>query len=768
MCVRELGRMIFERLCGLPSAMARRRALAIALLRCPPPPPFLPPPPLFVPKASFATDFLSLDDLPPPRMPLPRPRSSLSAKRRLAQREPMDELADFHGLENSTFQETLDRLDRLDKIGIRAHPATYAALLQSAGNRDTLKDGKLVHDHIVVNKFDNDIALSGLIIQMYRRCKSVEGAREWFDKIEKRNLYMWNCMLGTYAQYSRSQEALDLFEKMQQEKVVSDKDTYLAVLAVIAGEALLPQGRRLHAYINRSPYKGDITVGTAIVRMYGRCANLKDARKMFHILLDRNVGAWNALIQSYARNQHYQEALQFVNLMLNQDEFPDKVTIATAFSVCANLTALAEAKQILARIMPQQGGLEADKIVLVSLVDVFGKCGELEEAHKIFSKLAKPDVIAWNTLMKAHVQHGRGKEALELFEKMKQAEIKPNRVSFICGLCACASQAGLAEGKDMQSQISDGGFESDVAVVATLINMYGKCGSLQDAREVFDKFTERNVILWNAMIAAYAENGHGEEALKLFDQLQKEGLTPDKNTYMSILTSCARQSPELASEMFGKMPDKNVAAWNTMIGVYVKHGHSKQATQLFDQMQREGLTADKDTFINVLSACASPSAPSEGKGIHICISRSNLETDILIANALVNMYGKCGCLDDAKKAFNKISTPTAMLWASLIAAHAQNGQKEEAQNLFKKEQAEGVFAADATYDSVLSSSSGPGLADQDQHRSGAENYSRIVDLLGKAEGLEEFENLIYNVPFIPPNVTYSQLLAENNPSYSYY
>lgn len=622
--------MVFQVCYRLPPAMARRRTLALLFSHgCSPsvPSPSLPPPSPTPPqRAPLSTDFLNLDDLPPPRMPLPRPRSFLSSKRqslsrRQAARELPDELADFHGLENSTFQDVLDRLDRLDKIGIRAHPATYAALLQSAGNRDSLKDGKLVHDHIVVNNFAKDMALSGLIIQMYRRCKSVEGAREWFDKIEKKNIYMWQCMLETYAQYGRINEALELFYQIHRQERLLEKEPYLAAISVITGQEFLHEARRLHSYIYRSPYKLDVTVGTAVVSMYGRCGDLKNARKMFLFLTDRPVEAWNALIVAYLRNQHYKEALDFFEIMTQHDEIPDKLTINCALVACANVGALIEGNQIRVRI--SRSGLDTDNAVLTGCINMYGKCGNLQEAQSIFDEMKERDIVVWNTLIKVYIRHGHGKEALELFARMKKEELTPNRVTYILSLAACASQGALTEGRDIHSQIKDKGLESDVAVCAALIYMYGECGC-----------------------------------------------------------------PEGAREVRGQIP-------------------------------------------------------------------SGLNPDNMLANALIKMSGKCSPMQVTRGIFDEIASCNAKAWISLIAALARNGQEVEAKQQFEKAQADGDIPDNVTYASILSPSS--------QER--PNHYVSLAAFLGRDGKLEEIEETIYNVPFIPPNATYSQLLAENSPTY---
>lgn len=634
--------------------------------------------------ARFLAD-LNFDDLPPPSS-LPRSRSFLSNKRsslsrRMAAREAPDELSDFHGLSNSTFKETLERLDRLDKIGIKPHPATYAGLLQSAGNRVQLDNGKLVHDHIMSYGFDKDKALVGLILQMYRRCGSPEGAREWFDSREKKNMYMWTCMIGTYCQYGYRKEALEIYEMIKKEELNPEKEAFLGLVHVVSGAENMQDGRYVHEHIYRSPYKLDVDVGAGLVRMYGRCANVPDAVKMFRMLPERNAALWNSLSSAYAQNQHYQVAINLFDVMIDQDEFPDHISFSSALVACASEGALGKGMQIHSRL--PRNALETHRRVAISLIQLYGKCGSLQEASRIFEEMKIKDVIAWNTLIKAYAEHGRTKHVPILFERMKKEGATPNRVTYICALSPCAGEADLTTVKDIYAHFSSSGLKLDVGLATAFVYIFGKCGSLQEAREVFEKASGQDLNLRNAMIVANALNGCKEEALQLFSEMQKEGVGLDDASLAQTLSMYGRSAPELAKAVFEKISEKTVPVWNSMIATHVWHGDSKQALDVFKQMQQQKQTPDKATFIHILSACNSPCHLLEGKDIHVCVSQSGLEADLDVITALVRMYGKCQSFDEAQKIFDQTVSRNVPLWDALIAVYAHNGKREEALQAFR-------------------------------------------------------------------------------------
>ncbi|MCO5562553.1 hypothetical protein L7F22_016181 [Adiantum nelumboides] len=657
---------------------------------------------------------LNLDDLPPPSS-LPRSRSFLSNKRsslsrRMAAREAPDELSDFHGLAGSTFKETLERLDRLDKIGLKPHPATYAGLLQSAGNRRELDNGKLVHDHIMSYKYDEkDKALVGLILQMYRRTGSPEDARKWFDSREKKTMYMWTCMIGTYCQYGYRKEALEIYEMLKKEELNPEKEAFLGLVHVVSGAENMQDGRLVHEHIYRSPYKLDVDVGAELVRMYGRCAILADSLKMFRLLPERNSALWNALSSAYAQNKHYKEAIYLFDVMQDQDEFPDHVSFSSALAACAGEDVLGKGMQIHSRL--PRNALESTRRVMISLIQLYGKSGSLQEANRIFEEMKVKDVIAWNTLLRSHVEHGRIKNLHSLFDRMKKEGVTPNRVTYICILSSCASEADLAVVKDLHAQFLNSGLKLDAGLATAFVFVFGRCGGIQEARKVFEMASDRSLGLWNAMIIANALNGYMEEALKLFADMHIEGVALDDASLCGTLCTYGRCNNELAKAVFDTIPLKSVGIWNSMISNYVASGDSQQALDLFKQMQQQKAAPDKASFVSILTACKDPSLLSEGKDIHACISQNGLEADIDVVTALVRMYGKCGNIDEAQSLFDRTQCPSISLWNSLIAVYAHNGKRQEALQAFRTMLQADLVPEKETFIYALSACSSPDALD---------------------------------------------------------
>ncbi|CAK9882736.1 unnamed protein product [Sphagnum jensenii] len=271
---------------------------------------------------------------------------------------------------------------------------------------------------------------------------------------------------------------------------------------------------------------------------------------------------------------------------------------------------------------------------------MYSKCGSIEDACKVFNNMPSRDVVTWNAMISGHVKCGQGQKALELFHQMQQKGVQPTPVTLMGVLNACASMFALQEGRRTHEQIIESGWESDVFVGSSLVDMYAKCGSIEDAKRVFNKLPSRDVVSWNVMILGHVKCGQGQKALELFQQMQQEGVQSDPVTLVGVLNACASVvaleegrrahdwviksgwdsivfvgnslidmyakcgSLEDALKVFNKMPSRDVVTWNAMIGGYAIHGHGKEALKQFEQMREEGVQPDDTTFGCLLSACS--------------------------------------------------------------------------------------------------------------------------------------------------------------------
>eukprot|EP01018_Ginkgo_biloba_P008748 Gb_09146 [translate_table: standard] len=502
----------------------------------------------------------------------------------------------------------------------------------------------------------------------------------------------------------------------------------------------LKELKQSHAHMLKNGLEQNIFLGTKLVNMYNMFDSLVDAQLVFDKLLIRNVFIWNALIRGYVRNELPVEALAFYCQMLREGIQPDNFTFPCVLKACADILSLQRGKGIHDHVI--KSGFDSDVFVASTLIAMYDKCGSIVDARNVFDKMAQRDAVVWNALIAAYSQNGFCDEALTLFCEMELASEKPDSVTIASILPACAHLAALQEGQKIHQFAIRSGFESDVFVGSALIDMYAKCGSIHVACHVFDKMSQRNTISWNTMIAGYAQNGHCNEALNLFHDMQLAGMKPDLVTISCALPACASledlqsgkeihnyiirsgfetdvcvgntlidmyakcKNIEDAQIVFNRMPLQDVVSWCTIIAGNVQNGNFDEALKLFSQMQLMGIKSDSDTVASVLPACARIRALKQGKEIHGYVIRSGFETDDFVASSLIDMYAKCGIIDNARHLFDTMSQKNVVSWNAMIAGYAQNGLWVDTLRLFYQIQLAGMKPDSVTMASIISACAG--------------------------------------------------------------
>ncbi|KAJ7295315.1 hypothetical protein O6H91_Y197900 [Diphasiastrum complanatum] len=404
-------------------------------------------------------------------------------------------------------------------------------------------------------------------------------------------------------------------------------------------------------------------------------------------------------------------------------------------------------------------------------------------------------------------KQGKVRECLQFLDRLEKRDRRSFSLAYVDLLQFCGKTRNLAAGKQIHAHIATTGFESNLFVASTLVSMYCKCGHLVNAREVFDRMCEKDVVSWNVMIGGYTKQGNGREALEIFKKMKQEAFQPDGVTFLCLLNACAslgelEQGQNVheevlksgleadvslanalvhmyarcgdvarARQLFDRMPKRDIVSWTAMIGGYTKHKSSNKAITLFQEMRHEGLKPDGLTYVTVLNACANLTALELGKQVHADIMVTGMESDIFVANALVDMYGKCGALLDARQVFDRISKPDVISWNTMIAGYCNHGKSEEAVKLFW--QMEDVKPNRVTFISILSACSHLGLVAEGrlvfesmtQHYAYVptiEHYTCMVDLLGRAGLLIEAYRLIKSMLVSPNGDIWRALLGACN------
>ncbi|KAJ7528258.1 hypothetical protein O6H91_16G091900 [Diphasiastrum complanatum] len=547
---------------------------------------------------------------------------------------------------------------------------------------------------------------------------------------------------------------------LEQRHVRGSVTCYSRLLKECIKSRILTEGKRIHNRIVQEGLDCNRYLGNLLISMYGKCENVGDARKVFDGMPERNVVTWTAMIGAYSRHGHTKEALQLFQQMQQRGIRPNKITFLSILNACRCNSDLGEGRSIHRSV--SENGLESDTLIGTALVTMYSRCGSLKDSRELFDKTKERDVVSWNAMIAAYVQNGNCWAALSLFHEMQAEGVKESKLTYATLLKACGLIPSLSDGKLIHSHIIQSKYRGDLMVNNAVLNMYSRCGSLADACEVFDSMKERDLVTWNTMAGAYAQQENASVALEFVELMEQQGLKPDRITWLSILDACCGPnllakgklihgrivesghhldvavansvmsmyarcgSLELAQTVFGSMSFPDLISWNTLIQAFAQYGRSKEALELFEQMQQEGLKPNKITFLNCLSACATPMELSKARQLHALILADGLELDTVLGTALLSMYGRCGSIKDAQEVFENLPEQDVATWTAIIGVYAQNNCGESALKLFKQMIEEGVQPNKVTFVSLLNACNSPD----------ALAYGRKIHSLISKNGLE--------------------------------
>ncbi|XP_024519419.1 pentatricopeptide repeat-containing protein At3g09040, mitochondrial [Selaginella moellendorffii] len=509
----------------------------------------------------------------------------------------------------------------------------------------------------------------------------------------------------------------------------TDAATYASILRKCCVEKSLEQARLAHSKLRKSEHRDSRFIQNLLVEMYGKCGSTQDASLVFESMRERNVVSWNVMVSAMAKNKQHAQAIEVFRRMLLDGTRPHKVTYLSALDACSGLSV--DIGRQIHRLI-NESGCDQDLAVANSVINMYGRCGGIDDAKIVFSSMEVRDVVSWNSFLSAYARNGYSIRVLGLFEEM---DVKPDKVTYLAVLDACATMAALQRGKEIHHRIAveDEQLLSDTMLGNSLLNMYGKCHSVDDAAKVFESMDgRRRVVTWTGMISVYAQNSHGWDALRLFREMDQEGVKANVVTFVTILDACAdvgalekgRElharivqaglsssvilgnsvmnmytkcgSLEDARSLFEILLHDNVVAWNTLMTMFVKHEKFSDVLHLLCKMDNEGLRPDEITYLNVVSSLETPNTPLFER-VFARIVSDGLESNLFVGHALVSLHCRSGNLEQARKIFDLVERRGVVAWTAMLCGYAERGLGREALHLLREMDLEGIKPDSVTF-----------------------------------------------------------------------
>lgn len=549
----------------------------------------------------------------------------------------------------------------------------------------------------------------------------VEHAHHLFDEIPQRKVASWDSLIRTYAWNGPFKQAILMYNKMLESGVTPSKFTFPFALRACSAMRGVVEGRMLHSHVVKFGIHSDLYVCTALVDFYAKCGNLTFAQRLFNSMVNRDVVAWNAMINGFSIYGVYEGTLLLFLEMQKAGLRPNSSTIIGLLCAVAQASALSHGKAIHGFCV--RGNFHNDVVVGTAVLDMYSKCRCITHARRIFYTMETRNVVTWTALIGANVACDLMGEALEVYNQMVlEGLVSPAPATFGSVLRACAGLTDSRRGRCLHSYTIKSGYVQDMLISNSILSLYAKCGIIDDAIRFFREISFRDTVSYNAVISGCVKNGYAVEALLIFHEMQLSRVYPDSTTLVGFLPACSLLAAlrkgtcahgycithdfmadtsisnalidmyskcgkvDIAKKVFDRMQKRNVVSWNAMLSGYGTHGLGIDAVTLFHDMLASGIKPDEVTFICLLSACSHSGLVEEGRyWFHTMSTDFQISPRAEHYTCVVDLMARAGLLEETYKFIEEMSIePDIQVWVALLAACRVHKNIELGEEVSKK------------------------------------------------------------------------------------
>ncbi|KAL7115077.1 hypothetical protein ACP275_04G161800 [Erythranthe tilingii] len=476
----------------------------------------------------------------------------------------------------------------------------------------------------------------------------------------------------------------------------------------------------------------------------------------------------------------------------------DPFVYASLIKACNKSHAFLEGKSVHCRVI--RLGLDSNVNVSNSLVSFYmGSANLMGYADVMFDAVLVKSVVSVNCMISGNVDRGKFDVGLSLFVRMLAgcfgSNVRPDYVTFVILVSGCVKFGGYRDGNALRCCCFKMGLGNNIEICNALIDMYAKFGRISDAESVFsDVAVQKDLVSWNSLMWGYANSGDFERAFSLLRRMRIEGVGPDIVSFSCLLSSCrdlrlgamihARvksngmefdvsvgtalismyancRKIESARKFFDDILKTNIEYWNTMIHAYINNGLANEGLKLFDQIKPGELDPDEVTLLGLITACRDVGELNQGIILHSMVeSDERFKRSLILGNALIDMYAKCGTTAKARGVFDGMRKKDVVSWTSMVVAYALNGEGEKSVAIFKQMRDENFVPNSVTFVGVLSACSHSGLVDEGRRlyemmcdvyniEPEIEHCGCMVDMFARAGKIEDARVFIGNMPMEP-------------------
>lgn len=480
----------------------------------------------------------------------------------------------------------------------------------------------------------------------------------------------------------------------------------------------LSQTKEAHAVIFKTPdLYSNIYAANNLIGSYSKWGRMPCAFKLFDEIPQRNMVTRNLMIMGCNKNSLYESSWRFFCQIHNVGAVMDEFIYGGVLSACGSLGDAASGSQVYGLVW--KNGFFSSGYVRSGMIDLFAKCGMIEDSLRVLHDYNCENVVCWNSVVSGAVKNKNNWVALDVFSQMcRYGSLAPTCFTFSSVLSACAAVEDPDLGKCVHGRVIKSGDGDDVFVGTAIVDLYAKSGAMVDALNQFKLMTMRNVVSWTVIISGFVNKGDTASALYVLKEMKRNGEKMNNSTVSYVLSGCANsdmfeealqihcwtfkagfyQDPvvqaslistyskvgavNLSEQVFVETWDmEQVDVWANMISAFVQSGNNEKATLLFQKMLEKGITLDMYTVSSILRMKDNMTL---GRQVHGYTLKLGLLSEHSVSNSILIMYSKCGNLEDSIKVFKQLERKDNISYACMITAFAGNGYAGKAIQLFRE------------------------------------------------------------------------------------
>ncbi|XP_015890059.4 pentatricopeptide repeat-containing protein At3g50420 [Ziziphus jujuba] len=425
---------------------------------------------------------------------------------------------------------------RIAVEGLRPNGSTFTSSLQASYALEDWSIGSQLHAQVVKFGFPNDQCVQTSLLGMYSSCGDLESARNVFEWLVDKDVVAWNSIMYGNLKNEKVKEGLRVFHDMLATGVTPTLFTYSMVLNACSRFGDYRLGKVIHGRVVVSSTLADLTLQNALLDMYCNCSDTQAAFGVFRRMEKKDLVSWNSMLSGYGENGEGEKTVDlFVQFRGISPLKPDQYTFAAVISAMDECLASHYGKPLHAQVI--KTGFERSIFVGTTIVSMYFKNGETEDAQKVFYSISDKDVVLWTEMITGHSRLADGNIAIKFYNQMCREGHKVDSFALTGALNMCADLTILKQGEMIHSQALKTGYDVEMSVCGSLVDMYSKNGSIEAARSIFSQALDPDLKCWNSMLGGYSHHGMAEEAFQLFYEILKHGLRPDQVTFLSLLSA---------------------------------------------------------------------------------------------------------------------------------------------------------------------------------------------------------------------------------------